>query len=371
MVFGTKKMKIGIVCYPTYGGSGVVASELAVQLARKHEIHLISYAAPVRLNMEEHGVIFHKVNVRSYPLFDYTPYTLALASKIIDLIRRKGLELVHAHYALPHTSSAYLAKRALGNDVKIVTTLHGTDVHLVGLDPSYRPIVEFNMQHSDRLTAVSEFLKRKALEEFRIDREIEVIYNFVDPEKYKREAQDEKKEKLVCHISNFRAVKRVMDVVRVFARLVKRLPCRLYLVGEGPERSSVQELVSQLGLEDKVEFLGNMEDTSRILGRSDLFLLPSEQESFGLTALEAMSCEVPVVATRVGGLPEVIRDGMDGFLAEVGDLEAMTRCSLQILRDHALRRRLGSEARKRALERFTPQIIVPRYESLYQRVLAK
>ena len=348
-----------------------MASELAVQLARKYEIHLISYAAPVRLNMEGHGVFFHKVSVRSYPLFNYTPYTLALASKIIDLIRKKGLELLHVHYAIPHTSSAYLAKKALGKEIKIVTTLHGTDVHLVGLDPSYKPIVEFSMQHSDRLTAVSESLKRQTLEKFDIDREIEVIYNFVDPEKYRRESQDENEEKLICHVSNFRAVKRVQDVVRVFARVVRKTPCRLCLVGEGPDKSSVQELVKKLDLKDKVEFLGNIQDTSRILRKSHLFLLPSEQESFGLAALEAMSCEVPVVASRVGGLPEVIRHGLDGYLAEVGDLEAMTRYSQQILRNQALRKRLGCEARRRVLEKFTPQRIVPQYESLYQRALAK
>ena len=366
-----RKMKIGIVCYPTYGGSGVIASELAIHLARKHEIHLISYAPPVRLNMKAHSVFFHKVNVRSYPLFNYTPYTLALASKIVDLIRKKRLELLHVHYAIPHTSSAYLAKKALGKDIKIVTTLHGTDVHLVGLDPSYKPIVEFNMQQSDRLTAVSESLKRQTLEKFNIDREIEVIYNFVDSEKYKRESQNESKEKLICHVSNFRPVKRVLDVVRVFGRVVKKIPCRLCLVGQGPDKSSVQKLVKKLGLKNKVEFLGNMRDTSRILRKSHLFLLPSEQESFGLAALEAMSCEVPVVASRVGGLPEVIRHGIDGYLVEVGDLEEMANCSQQILRNEALRRRLGCEARRRVLGKFTPQRIVPQYESLYQGTLAK
>jgi len=366
-----RKMKIGIVCYPTYGGSGVIASELAIHLARKHEIHLISYAPPVRLNMKAHSVFFHKVNVRSYPLFNYTPYTLALASKIVDLIRKKRLELLHVHYAIPHTSSAYLAKKALGKDIKIVTTLHGTDVHLVGLDPSYKPIVEFSMQQSDRLTAVSESLKRQTLEKFNIDREIEVIYNFVDSEKYKRESQNESKEKLICHVSNFRPVKRVLDVVRVFGRVVKKIPCRLCLVGQGPDKSSVQKLVKKLGLKNKVEFLGNMRDTSRILRKSHLFLLPSEQESFGLAALEAMSCEVPVVASRVGGLPEVIRHGIDGYLVEVGDLEEMANCSQQILRNEALRRRLGCEARRRVLGKFTPQRIVPQYESLYQGTLAK
>jgi len=364
-------MKIGIVCYPTYGGSGVIASELAIHLARKHEIHLISYARPVRLNMKGYGVFFHKVSVGSYPLFNYTPYTLALASKIIDLIRKKRVELIHVHYAIPHTSSAYLAKKALGKDIKIVTTLHGTDVHLVGLDPSYKPIVEFSMQQSDKLTAVSESLKKQTLEKFNIDREIEVIYNFVDSEKYKRESQNESKEKFICHVSNFRAVKRVLDVVRIFGRVVKKIPCRLYLVGEGPDKSSVQELVRKLGLENKLEFLGDTLDTSQILRKSHLFLLPSEQESFGLAALEAMSCEVPVVASRVGGLPEVIRHGIDGYLAEVGNLEEMAHYSQQILRNQALRRKLGYEARRRVLEKFTPQRIVPQYESLYQRTLAK
>ena len=364
-------MKIGIVCYPTYGGSGVIASELAIHLARKHEIHLISYARPVRLNMKGHGVFFHKVSVGSYPLFNYTPYTLALASKIIDLIRKKRVELIHVHYAIPHTSSAYLAKKALGEDIKIVTTLHGTDVHLVGLDPSYKPIVKFSMQQSDSLTAVSEFLKKQTLEKFNIAKEIEVIYNFVDSEKYKRESQNESKEKLICHVSNFRAVKRVLDVVRVFERVVKKIPCRLCLIGQGPDKSCVQELVRKLGLKNKVEFLGNMRDTSRILRKSHLFLLPSEQESFGLAALEAMSCEVPVVASRVGGLPEVIRHGIDGYLAEVGNLEEMAHYSLQILRNKALRRKLGCEARRRVLGEFTPQRIVPQYESLYRRTLAK
>ena len=362
-----EEMKIGIVCYPTFGGSGVLASELGLSLAKEHEVHFISYACPVRLQAHNDRVIFHKVDVPPYPLFEYSPYTLALTSKIIDVMEHHRLDIIHVHYAIPHATSAYLAKKALHGKVKIVTTLHGTDVYLLGLNPSYKAIVEFSMENSDSLIAVSEFLKKETLEKFSITRPIAVIPNFVNPEKYKRTGRG--KEKIICHISNFRPLKRVADVVQIFGMIVKERDCRLYLVGEGPTKHPAQKLVEKLGLEEKVCFRGNVGDVSKILGKSNLFLLPSQQESFGLAALEAMSSEVPVVATRVGGLPEVIRHGKDGYLAKVGDLDTMAEYCLKILTNEGLAKKMGREARMRVLEKFTTEKVVPRYVSLYQRTL--
>ncbi len=360
-------MKIGIVCYPTFGGSGILASELGIYLAKEHEVHLISYACPVRLQAHNHRVLCHKVEVPPYPLFEYNPYTLALTSKIIDVMEHHHLDIIHVHYAIPHATSAYLAKRALHGKVKIVTTLHGTDVYLLGLNPSYKPIVEFSMANSDGLTAVSNFLKRETEEKFNLTKPIEVIPNFVDSEKYKRGNRDKKKK--ICHVSNFRPLKRVADVVQIFDMIAKEIDCQLYLVGEGPMKYSVQKLVEKLGLEEKVCFWGNVENVFEILGKSDLFLLPSEQESFGLAALEAMSSEVPVVASRVGGLPEVIRHGKDGYLAKVGDLDTMAEYSLKILTNGDLAEKMGRQARMRVLDKFTAEKIVPRYLSLYRRIL--
>ncbi len=362
-----EKMKIGIVCYPTFGGSGILASELGISLAKEHEVHLISYACPPRLGIDNHRISCHKVDVPPYPLFEYSPYTLALTSKIIDVMEHHRLDIIHVHYAIPHATSAYLAKKALHGKVKIVTTLHGTDVYLLGLNPSYKPIVEFSMENSDSLTAVSEFLKKETLEKFSIIRPIAVIPNFVNSEKYKR--MDRGKEKIICHISNFRPLKRAADVVRIFGMIVKEIDSRLYLVGEGPTKCTAQRLVEKLGLKKKVCFRGNVSDVSKILGKSDLFLLPSEQESFGLAALEAMSSEVPVVASKVGGLPEVIRHGKDGYLAKVGDLETMAEYCLKILTNDGLAEKMGKQARMRVLEKFTTEKVVPQYLSLYQRTL--
>ena len=361
-------MKIGIVCYPTFGGSGVVACELGLGLAKEHEVHFISYACPPRLETDNCRILYHRVDIPPYPLFEYSPYTLALASKIIDVIEHNHLDIIHVHYVIPHAASAYLAKKALVARTKIVTTLHGTDVQLLGLDPSYKPIVEFSMENSDSLTAVSEFLKKETQEKFSITRPITVIPNFVDPEKYKRTSRGE--EKIICHISNFRPLKRVADVVRIFGMIAKKVNSKLYLIGEGPTKHPAQRLAEKLGLGEKVCFWGNVRDVSRILGKSDLFLLPSQQESFGLAALEAMSSEVPVVATKVGGLPEVIRHGKDGYLAEVGDLETMVEYCLKILTDEDLAEKMGKKARMRVLEKFTTDKVVPRYVSLYRRTLS-
>ena len=377
-----EKMKIGIVCYPTFGGSGILASELGISLAKEHEVHLISYACPPRLGIDNHRISYHKVDVPPYPLFEYSPYTLALTSKIIDVMEHHHLDIIHVHYAIPHATSAYLAKKALHGKVKIVTTLHGTDVYLLGLNPSYKPIVEFSMENSDSLTAVSEFLKKETLEKFNITRPIAVIPNFVNSEKYTclrqhgRQADTHRqkrmgrgKEKIICHISNFRPLKRIADVVRIFGMIVKEIDSRLYLVGEGPTKCTAQRLVEKLGLKKKVCFRGNVSDVSKILGKSDLFLLPSEQESFGLAALEAMSSEVPVVASKVGGLPEVIRHGKDGYLVKVGDLETMAEYCLKILTNDGLAEKMGKQARMRVLEKFTTEKVIPQYLSLYQRTL--
>lgn len=360
-------MKVGIVCYPTFGGSGIIASELGIYLTRKHEVHLISYACPVRLKGHNYRILCHRVEVRPYPLFEYSPYTLALTSKIINVIEHHHLDIIHVHYAIPHATSAYLAQKALHGKVKIITTLHGTDAYLLGLDPSYKPIVEFSMEKSDALTAVSNFLKKETEEKFNLSKPIEVIPNFVDPEKYRKGKRGKKKK--ICHISNFRPLKRVEDVVRIFDIIAKEIDCQLYLVGEGPTKPSVQRLVKKLRLEEKVCFRGNIEDVSKILEKSDLFLLPSEQESFGLAALEAMSSEVPVVASRVGGLPEVIRQGKDGYLAKMGDVDTMAKYSLKILTDDNLAEKMGRQARMRVLDNFTTEKIVPQYVSLYQKAL--
>ncbi|MFQ6066190.1 MAG: N-acetyl-alpha-D-glucosaminyl L-malate synthase BshA [bacterium] len=361
-------MKIGIVCYPTFGGSGVVACELGLSLAKEHEVHFISYACPARLETDNCRISYHRVDIPPYPLFEYSPYTLALASKIVDVIEHHHLDIIHVHYVIPHGASAYLAKKALAAKTKIIVTLHGTDVYLLGLDPSYKPIVEFSMESSDSLTAVSEFLRNETQKKFRITRPITVIPNFVDPEKYRRTSKD--KEKTICHISNFRPLKRVADVVRIFGMIANDVNSKLYLIGEGPTRHPAQRLVEKLGLEEKVCFRGNLRDVSRILGKSDLFLLPSEQESFGLAALEAMSSEVPVVVTRVGGLPELVRHGKDGYLAEVGDLETMAEYCLKILTDESLAEKMGKQARMRVLEKFTTERVVPQYVSLYRRTLS-
>jgi N-acetyl-alpha-D-glucosaminyl L-malate synthase BshA len=361
-------MRAGIVCYPSFGGSGVVASELANHLARNHglEVHLFSRELPPRLDCGH--VHFHWVEIPEYPLFPCPPYTLALASKIIEVAQRKRLDLLHVHYAVPHATAAYIARDSCCPEIKVITTLHGTDVYLVGTHPSYKPIVEFSMAQCDGLTAVSRFLKEATLENFNVTKEIKVIYNFVDPERFCRREEREK-ERIICHISNFRPVKRVMDTVRTFALISREIDSKLYMVGDGPEREPAEELARKLGVAERVIFWGNVTDVAEVLGKADLFLLPSEQESFGLAALEALSCEVPVVATRVGGLPEVVREGVDGYLVDVGDIKAMAERGAELLSDDALRERMGQQARRRVLEEFTPERIVPQYVDYYQEVL--
>ncbi len=366
-------MRIGITCYPTFGGSGVLATELGLKLSSRHDVHFICYSLPIRLRDEIEKVNFHEVVVEPYPLFKYPPYTLALVSKMCEVVREEKLDILHVHYAIPHSISAYLAKklsREMGFDVKVITTLHGTDVHLVGLSPSYKPVTRLGIMESDGVTAVSKYLKRTLQNEFGLTREIKVIYNFVDPEKFKRVRAEKRGVKIITHISNFREIKRVPDVIKVFKRVLRNINCRLILAGDGPERLKAEKLAVELGVRDKVSFYGESIDVVTILNKTDVFLLLSQNESFGLAALEAMSCEVPVVATRVGGLPEVIDHGENGFLVEVGDLETTARYVENILKDEDMASKIGGEARKKVLRFFSHEKIVPQYESFYRKVLS-
>jgi L-malate glycosyltransferase len=371
-------VKIGISCYPVYGGSGVVATELGIELARRgHEVHFITYAQPFRLPYFMENVYYHEVEVPSYPLFEHPPYNLALSVAIHSAVEQHRLDLLHAHYAVPHATSAWIAKEMLGRDgFRIVTTLHGTDITLVGQDPSYRSITQFSIQRSDGLTAVSDYLRQETIERFGVasDR-IVTIPNFVDLDKYSRGAYPCHRskfapggEKIVTHISNFRAVKRVEDVVHVFAGLAARMPARLLLVGDGPERGRVQQLSDSCGMADRVLFLGKQASVAELLSCTDLFLLPSESEAFGLVALEAMACGVPVVATNVGGLPEVVEHGVSGYLAPVGDVDAMVEAGSALLEPE--RWSAASHAARGAAERFSTDKVIPRYEAYYQEILS-
>jgi N-acetyl-alpha-D-glucosaminyl L-malate synthase BshA len=370
-------MKIGITCYPTYGGSGVVATELGKELAaRGHDVHFISYALPIRLTMTDH-IYFHEVEVLSYPLFEYPPYDLVLATKMAEVMTRFELDILHVHYAIPHSISAYLAKMMLTDRVvPFVTTLHGTDITLVGNDRSYLPITRFGIEKSDAVTAVSEYLKQRTVQEFQINRPIEVVPNFVDCDVYgpaqdrslrKKYAADD--EGILIHISNFRPVKRVDDVVGIFAAVRKKRKARLLMVGDGPERPKAEWLARTHGVAEDVLFVGKQNDMSQLLAISDILLLPSELESFGLVALEAMACEVPVVASRVGGIPEVVRDGVDGYLHEVGNIQSMAESCLSILNNPRLRKDLGISAREHATREFCASKIVLQYEDLYSRTI--
>lgn len=363
-------MRVGIVCFPTYGGSGIIATELALKLADKHEVHLFSYDQPVRL--EETDFSFHKVEFFKYYLFEEIPccYTLALASKLTEIIESRDLDLIHTHYAVPNSVSAYLAKKISGDRVKIVTTLHGTDSYLVGSHPSYKEVTKFSIQQSDGLTAVSEYLRERTLDEFDISRDITVIPNFVDPFEFRR-IEEESDRKIICHSSNFRPIKRIPDIVRAFKIISEEIESELVFIGDGPERHSARTLAKRLGISDSVHFLGNVKNVNEVLGKTDLFILPSEDESFGVAALEAMSCQVPVVASNVGGLRELITDGVDGYLVKVGDVETLAQRSARILGDPELQRELGRNARKKVLDKYTPDIVVPRYEELYHDVLSK
>lgn len=374
------QIKIGIVCYPTFGGSGVVATELGKALAKEgHQVHFITYSQPTRLDFLNENLFYHEVNLRSYPLFEYAPYELALASKMVSVVKNEKLDLLHVHYAIPHASAAYMAKQILkteGIHIPVVTTLHGTDITLVGKDASYEPVVTFSINQSDGVTAVSSDLKRETYEYFNITNDIEVIPNFIDLEKFKKQKKDHFKkaicphgEALVVHTSNFRKVKRVLDVVRIFANIHQEIPAKLLMIGDGPEREKAEKLCRDLDISDDVRFLGKLEAVEEVLSVADLFLMPSEKESFGLAALEAMACEVPVISSNTGGLPELNVQGETGFLSTVGDIEDMTRKALYVLDKNNLPR-FKENALQRARE-FDISRILPLYEAYYQKIMEK
>ncbi|WP_278591124.1 N-acetyl-alpha-D-glucosaminyl L-malate synthase BshA [Capnocytophaga ochracea] len=367
-------MNIAIVCYPTFGGSGVVATELGLALARKgHQVHFITYSYPVRLDFLEMNIHFHEVHVEEYPLFHYQPYELALSSKMAYVIKTYHIDILHVHYAIPHAYAGYMAKQMLkreGIEVPMVTTLHGTDITLVGNHPTYKEAVTFSINESDIVTSVSESLKQDTLRLFRIDKDIKVIPNFTNIKKSKetspckRTVMAKPEELIVTHISNFRKVKRIDDVVRIFYGIQQKLPAKLIMVGDGPEREIADQLCKDLGIKSKVLFLGNTSDIDRILCFTDLFLLPSASESFGLSALEAMAAGVPVVSSNTGGLPEVNEEGVSGYLCPIGDVKAMAEKAIYILEDKARLVQFKQNARKVA-ERFDEDKIVPMYEALY------
>ena len=372
-------MKIAIVCYPTFGGSGVVATELGIALSKRgHEVHFITYKQPVRLALLNEKIHFHEVNVPDYPLFHYQPYELALSSKLVRIIKKQGIDILHVHYAIPHAYAGYMAKEMLkeeGIHIPMVTTLHGTDITLVGSHPFYRPAVSFSINKSDVVTSVSESLKQDTLRLFDITRDIDVVPNFIDVDgsnngftDCQRELMANEDERIITHISNFRKVKRIQDVIEVFYRVQLELPAKLLMVGEGPEREGAEQRVKELGIEDKVRFLGNSNEIDKILCFSDLFLLPSEAESFGLAALEAMVNEVPVVSSKAGGIPEVNIDGVTGYLSNVGNIADMAQNAIRILQDDDTLNTFKKNA-KREARKFDIQNIVPLYEELYEKVL--
>lgn len=373
-------MRIGMVCYPTYGGSGVLATELGQELARRgHSVHFITYAQPMRLDRFQDNIYYHEVETPSYPLLEFNQYTLALAGKILDVARYEHLDVVHVHYAIPHAISAYLAKEIARTTTpfKLVTTLHGTDITLVGLEPTFHPIVKFSLEKSDVITAVSGFLQEKTRQSFGEDLPIKVIPNFVDTQLYQRgDCQNVEKrlrvdgEFVLMHVSNFRPVKRVHDCIRILAEVRKKLPARLVFVGDGPERSDAERLCRELNVEEFVTFLGKQSALPEILSAADIFLLPSQQESFGLSALEAMSCSVPVVSTSIGGIPEVVRHDETGFIAELGDVTRMARYCVDLLSNPKKLAIFRENSRKRAVEKFDISLIVPMYERVYEEALA-
>ena len=373
-------MNIGIVCYPTFGGSGVVATELGKALAQEgHKVHFITYSQPPRLDFLNENLFYHEVDFHSYPLFDFPPYELALASKMVSVVKNEKLDLLHVHYAIPHASAAYMAKQILkthGIVIPVVTTLHGTDITLVGKDASYEPVVTFSINESDGVTAVSEDLRRETYHSFKITNDIEVIPNFIDLEKFKKQKKDHFKkaicpngEMLIVHTSNFRKVKRVGDVINIFANIHAEIPAKLLMIGDGPERSKAETQCRELEISQDVRFLGKLEAVEEVLSVADLFLMPSEKESFGLAALEAMACEVPVISSDTGGLPELNIQGVTGFMSPVGDVEDMTRKALFILDKNNLQT-FKDNALKRAKE-FDISRILPLYEGYYQRVMEK
>lgn len=373
-------MRIGIVCYPTYGGSGVMATELGLGLARHgHEVHFITYRRPPRLSVFNENVYFHEVSGEDYPLFEYPPYDTALASKMVDVVKFENIDILHVHYAIPHATVAYIAKKILlsqGRYVPVVTTLHGTDITLVGSNKAFAPVVEFSINKSDGVTAVSESLKKETCSYFHIQRDIRVIYNFIDFNRFSKSDKDHFKkaiapngERIIVHTSNFRKLKRVEDVIEVFKRIHEKMPSKLLLVGDGPERYHLEEICRQLNLCTEVRFLGKQDAIEELLAVSDLFIMPSESESFGLAALEAMACEVPVISSNAGGLPEVNIHGQTGFLSEIGDVDDMARNALTILSDDDTLQRFRTAALTQA-QRFDINFILPQYEKYYEEVLA-
>src|SRR5579863_1962989 len=371
-------MKIGITCYPTYGGSGVVATELGIELAaRGHEVHFISYAVPIRLNNGGERIYFHEVEVTTYPLFDHPPYTLALATKMAEVAESEGLDLLHVHYAIPHSVSALLARMMTApRKLPFITTLHGTDITLVGNDRSYLPITRFSIEQSDGVTAISNYLRDRTVREFEIKRPIEVIPNFVNCDLYKR-CDDERLrakwapngEPILMHLSNFRPVKRITDAVEIFALVREKIPAKLVMIGDGPDRGAAEYIVRKKKLTKDVHFCGKQDRVHEKLGLADLFLLPSDEESFGLAALEAMACEVPIVATNVGGLPEVVKSGVDGYLFEPRDVEMAAKYALEILTRPDRGRMMGEMARANARRKYCSNDIIPLYEAYYEKIL--
>lgn len=375
-------MKIGITCYPTYGGSGVVATELGIELAaRGHEVHFISYAQPFRLSGREERIRYHEVSVSNYPLFEFPPYDLALASRMSEVAEYYDLDVLHVHYAIPHSVSALLARQMLartGRRLPFVTTLHGTDITLVGADRAYLPITRYAIDESDGVTSISDYLRRKTVETFGTTRPIEVISNFVNCDLYVRNATvtpavraqyAKPDEAVLVHLSNFRPVKRVRDVIQVFARVAEKMPARLLMVGDGPDRSSAEWLAKGLNVSDRVNFLGKLDQVNELLPAADLMLMPSEMESFGLAALEAMACEVPTVGTDVGGVPELIDDGVTGLLFPVGDVDAMAQAAVALLSDRERLRTMAKTGRQKAQQTYCATKVIPRYEEFYESLL--
>jgi N-acetyl-alpha-D-glucosaminyl L-malate synthase BshA len=372
-------MKIGIVCYPTYGGSGVVATELGLGLAQLgHEIHFITYRRPARLQTFEANIYFHEVGGMEYPLFEYAPYETALASKLVDVVKYENLDILHVHYAIPHAAVAYMAKQILASEgihIPIVTTLHGTDITLVGIDPSYSPVVKFSINNSDGVTAVSKHLADTTFSTFNVNKEIKVIYNFIDFNRFRKVNKDHFRkaiapegEKILVHTSNFRKVKRVSDVIYVFEQVRKKIDCKLLLIGDGPERIKLEGLCRELHLCDHIRFLGKQDAIEELLSIADIFILPSEQESFGLAALEAMACQVPVVSSNAGGIPEVNVEGYTGFLTEVGDIKGMSEKIIYLLENETILNQFKQNALEHA-RKFDIKYILPVYEEFYKEIL--
>ena len=382
-------MKIGITCYPTYGGSGVVATELGIELAaRGHEVHFITYSQPFRLTGREARIHFHEVDVSNYPLFEHPPYDLALATRMAEVADFYELDLLHVHYAIPHSVSAVLARQMLQTQplstrvryLPIITTLHGTDITLVGLDPSYLPITRFGIEQSDGVTAISEHLRERTEQAFSTKNPIEVIRNFVNCDVYLRDRDKvaalrpryaSPDERLLVHLSNFRPVKRVQDAVEVFARAARRLPARLMLIGDGPDRSLAEHLARQYKVQDRIHFLGKQDNVSELLPLADLMIMPSEMESFGLAALEAMACNVPTIGTRVGGVPELIEDGVNGYLFEVGDVTGMSEAAVALLQNPDRLSTMAAHGRQTAQDKFCTTRIIPLYENYYKEVIGR